>query len=67
MQKRIRLQRLAGNGSFVQEVTGEKITNSIFIMTRAEAASLFMDLNDRYGFIAEIANVFPKELFREVG
>lgn len=65
MIKRVRLMRAAGNGSFLQEMAQDKVVNQVWLMTRNEAAQLFIDLNDRYGFIEQIRNVFPSELFRE--
>lgn len=65
MIKRVRVMRAAGNGSFLQEMAQDKIVNQVWVMSRAEAAQLFVDLNDRYGFIEQMTNVFPSELFKE--
>lgn len=67
MIKRVRLVRAAGNGSFLQEMAQDKVVNQVWLMTRNEAAHLFVALNERYAFIEQSLNTFPADLFREVG
>lgn len=65
MEKRIRLQRAAAHTSFIHEMSGDKIINQVFVMSRAEAAQLYLDLGARYGFPDQINNNFPTDLFTE--
>lgn len=64
MDKRVRLLPAAGQGSLVQEMAGDKVVNQVFLMSRGEAEDLFIALQNRYGFVNQILDTFPSQLFR---